>query len=176
MQKNGFISMTTILTIIVAVSAILIVNIDLKMQKNNLLNKIKDDVRNTIKNTEVPNCIWSPDSTMVKSDLEDAANTIYVSCTHVDKVVSTIAKSDLENVNNVNNYFIIDNNLKVDFISVYDLDGGLKIVLGLSTNKLNDQENGDNYKITLKKDLFCVNDVCNEETTSNNIRVVKEIR
>ena len=58
MQKNGFISMTTILTIIVAVSAILIINIDMKMQKNNLLNKIKTDARNTIKNSNLPNCIW----------------------------------------------------------------------------------------------------------------------
>ena len=35
MNNKGFISMTTILTIIIAVSVILIINIDIKMQNNN---------------------------------------------------------------------------------------------------------------------------------------------
>lgn len=175
MQKNGFISMTTILTIIVAVSAILIVNIDLKMQKNNLLNKIKDDVRASIRNYEIPNCVWSAETTMVKPESKVASNTIYISCTHVDKVYSLVAKSDLENIENVNNFFLIDSNLNVDFVRMYEINGGFKVVLGLSSSVLNDPDNGDNYTISLKENIFCVNEVCNEEIKSNNIKVVKEV-
>lgn len=175
MQKNGFISMTTILTIIVAVSAILIINIDMKMQKNNLLNKIKNDARSTIKNSDLPNCVWSSETTMVKSGDNEASNTIYITCTHVDKVIANVSITDLENIDNVNNYFIVNNNLKIDFIKVYELDGGYKVVLGLSTNVLNDEINGDNYTIFLKENIFSANGIGNEKIESNNIRVVKEI-
>ena len=175
MQKNGFISMTTILTIIVAVSAILIINIDMKMQKNNLLNKIKNDARNTIKNSNLPNCIWSSETTMVKSGDNEASNTIYSTCTHVDKVTTNVSRDELENIENVNNYFIVNNNLKIDFIKVYELDGGYKVVLGLSTSILNDESNGDNYTIFLKENIFSVNGIGNKKIESNNIRVVKEI-
>ncbi len=170
MQKNGFISMTTILTIIVAVSAILIINIDLKMQKNNLLNKIKSDARSTIKNSDFPNCIWSSETTMVKSGDNEASNTIYITCTHVDKVTTNFTTAELENIDNVNNYFTTNENLHIDFIHVNPLDGGYKVVLGLSANVLGE------YTISLKENVFCVSaNKCNEKLESNKIIVVNEI-
>ena len=168
MNNKGFISMTTILTIIIAVSVILIINIDIKMQNNNLINKVKEDARQNIKKNEDPICLWSPEIAMVKVGEKDAINTITLSCKHVDSLMISTSLDYLNNINNINEFFTIPENLTVDYINAYEITGGYKIVLGLKSSILS-----DNNTISLKKDLFCTGNICNKELKSNNIKVVE---
>lgn len=172
LNNNGFISMTSVLAIIVSVSVVLILNIDIKMQNNNLLNKIKTDSRENIKKISEPICQWSPEVNMVKtSSKPEAFNAITLTCKHVDGLVfNSNDINHINNIDNINNYFTKSNdNFVIDSILAYDNPGGFKIILGLKSSTV------DEYYITLKENIFCLkntSDVCNKEIKSNPIHVV----
>ena len=180
MNNKGFISMTSILAIIVSVSVVLILNIDIKMQNNNLLNKIKAEARTNIKKSDDPICVWSPDINMVITAQGNPTNAITINCKHVKGIninststlEQSLALSELNQLQNIGNYFVIPNNLEANYINAYEVSGGYKIILGLRSKT----NTPGNYNISLIEKKFCIKNttICNEQLTSNNINVVNE--
>ena len=175
-NKNGFVSMTTILTLVLTVSSLLLLNLTVLIDEKGLTNKIKDNSRNNIKSSEEPYCYWSDETTLVipyESKDKKASGTVSLNCYHPN----TISLKDgltLEGLANKELYKSSSNYLSIDEINPSELTGGYgyKIILSVSSSKITNDD--EYYTITLNKGLFCYNNVCNEEIVSNKIKVAKE--
>lgn len=177
LNNKGFISMTSILAIIVTISVLLILNIDIKMQNNNLLNKIKTDARENIQKATEPICEWSPEIYMVKTSTNPAYNAITLTCKHVNNLNfnSTINMDTFDKTcfNIIDENSSSTNNIDIKSVSTYESSGGFTIILELNGNNIS-----YNNKIILNKNIFCMNDndknICNKEIVSNPIHVVEK--
>lgn len=175
-NKNGFVSMTTILTLVLTVSSLLLLNLTVLIDEKALTNKIKDNSRNNIKSSDEPYCYWSDETTLVipyESKDKKASGTVSLNCYHPN-TISLKNDLTLEGLANKELYKSSSDYLSIDEINPSELSGGYgyKIIFSISSTKLTSDDNY--YTITLNEDLFCYNNICNEEVVSNKIKVAKE--
>ena len=82
-NRNGFVSMTTILTLVLTVSSLLLLNLTVIIDEKGLTNKIKSNSRSNIASSEEPYCYWSDETTLVIPNGEKiASGTISLNCSH----------------------------------------------------------------------------------------------
>ena len=173
-NRNGFVSMTTILTPVLTVSSLLLLNLTVIIDEKGLTNKIKSNSRSNIASSEEPYCYWSDETTLVIPNGEKiASGTISLNCYHPN-TLKLFNNMELEDLSNTKYYTVSNNNLIIDDINPSKLNGdyGYKIMFSISSSKLTDEDNY--YTLTLKEGIFCYNDICNDKIISNKIKVAKE--
>ena len=174
-NRNGFVSMTTILTLVLTVSSLLLLNLTVIIDEKGLTNKIKSNSRSNIASSEEPYCYWSDETTLVIPTGETTASgTISLNCYHPNGV-SLKDGITLENLINSEYYTSSSNALIIDEVSPSQLGEsryGYKIIFSISSARETSVE--EYYTLTLKEGIFCYNDICNDEIISNKIKVAKE--
>lgn len=179
MKKNnkGFVSVTTILMLVLTVSSLLLLNLSVLIDEKGLTNKIKSNSRNNITSSYEPYCYWSDETTLViPSDNKDnkASGTISLNCYHQNTI--SLNNLELKDLANKELYTSSSDKLSIDEINPSVLEGnyGYKVILSISSKDVTEDENY--YTVTLKKDIFCYENKCNLDIVSNKIKVTKELK
>ena len=168
MNNKGVISISLVLTIMMLVSAIILLIISRHENNRILTSHIINSSRTVLAEAKNPNCYWGNSPYMNSS----AQSLILLTCTHIDEIetdlineLTTLTVSDYITV--LDSELNPNNNIDVQVNKVVNTSYGYKIYLNLESTT------AAKYFLKLNNNQICTKDnYCNKELISKEIIVI----